>query len=533
MRRWNGWGDDTIDYPVPSPALDFLKQHIGEATPTHNIDLSSVVKHVPASRLAAHSLITTDAEERVRHARGQSLPDWLAYRSGKIPAFPDGVAYPTTAEEVRDLLRYAKNRGAHLIPYGGGTSVVGHINPPTSDTPILTINLSRLNELKHLDPKTNLATFEAGIVGPELEAQLRAQGYTLGHFPQSFEYSTLGGWIATRSSGQQSLHYGRIENLFVGGTIETPLGTLAIPNVPASAAGPNLREVILGSEGRFGIITEATVRISPQPDLETFRAIFFPDFDRAMAAAREMVQARLPLSMVRLSNALETETTLKLAGHERAIQFTEGLLKARGIHDHKCLLMVGYTGKRGVGKATLGIVSHIAQKYQGIYLPYIGKVFGNQWRKSRFRTPYLRNTLWEIGYAVDTLETATTWDKTPSLMKSIETSLHQTAATFNEKIHVFSHLSHVYPHGSSIYTTYIFRIHPDTDTLLDRWQHLKHAASQAIVEHGATISHQHGVGIDHAPYLAAEKGELGMQTLRTLANFFDPDGIMNPSKLLV
>ncbi len=530
MRRWNGWGEDSIQYPLPAGASRFLAARLGQGTLSQDVSFDDVLKAVPGSRLPLHPLVNTDAAERVRHARGQSMPDWVALRGGRIGAFPDGVAYPISAEEVRELLRYAAAAGARLIPYGGGTSVVGHINPLPGDRPVLTVNMSRMNRLERLDETTLLATFGAGVNGPDLEAQLRARGYTLGHYPQSFEYSTLGGWIAARSSGQQSLHYGRIESLFVGGQVETPGGMLMLPNVPASAAGPNLREIVLGSEGRLGIITEATVRVSPLPEREEFSAVFFPHFENGMAAVREIVQARLPLSMLRLSTAVETETTLALAGHDRLIAALERYLELRGAKDDKCLLIFAFTGTRALGSVAVKETLRITGARGGLH---IGGVFGRQWQKSRFRTPYLRNTLWERGYAVDTLETATTWTNTPAMIAAVEAALRGALADLGERIHVFTHLSHVYPHGTSVYTTYVFRLAPDADETLRRWTMLKKAASEAVVANGGTISHQHGVGADHAPYLIAEKSETGMKALRDVLASFDPDGLMNPGKLIV
>lgn len=530
MRRWNGWGDDTINYPLPPNGAKFLEEHVGAATPPQDATLEQVLSSIPPSRLPAHPLISTEPIDRLRHARGQSLPDWVALRSGQIPAFPDGVAFPNTPDEVLALIRYAKDTGVRLIPYGGGTSVVGHINPLPGDPPVLTVNLGRLNQLLSLDEISHLATFGAGVPGPELEAHLRARGFTLGHFPQSFEYSTLGGWVVTRSSGQQSLWYGRIENLFAGGTLISPIGTLHLPPHPASAAGPDLRQLVLGSEGRLGILTDVTVRVSPLPEREVFYAIFFPDFTSGETAVRQMAQARLPLSMLRLSSATETATTLALAGHETLIGTLERLLQIRHIGPEKSLLLLGITGSERLVKATRKSALAIAREYGGVF---VGQRFGEQWRKNRFRAPYLRNTLWETGYAVDTLETAVSWHNVQPTMHAIENSLQQALQSEGEHIHVFTHLSHIYTHGASIYTTFLFRLADQPEHTLARWQKLKTAASEAIVAQGGTISHQHGVGTDHAPWLAAEKGPLGMAVLQDVCHRFDPEGIMNPGKLLV
>lgn len=264
-RRWNSWGLESVSYPLPDQAIEFLSQQLGTASALPSTSLSDVLATVPKSGLDAHPLVDCSAEVRIKHARGQSLADWLALKSGQVGIVPDGVALPTTSEQVAELLRWAKQHGYQVIPYGGGTSVAGHITPNATDQPVLTLSLARLNQLISLDKDSLLATIGAGATGPQLESQLQSHGYTLGHFPQSFEFSTLGGWIVTRSSGQQSLYYGRIEQLFGGGRLETLEGTINIPAFPASAAGPDLREWMLGSEGRIGVMTEATMRVSPCP----------------------------------------------------------------------------------------------------------------------------------------------------------------------------------------------------------------------------------------------------------------------------
>lgn len=528
MKRWNGWGETSVDYHLPENAGKFLEKRIGNLKPPRDAQLADVLAGVPDSRLPEHPLIDTGAETRVRHTRGQSFPDWLALRSGQIDAFPDGVAFPQTEDQVKTLLQFAQVHDVKLIPYGGGTSVVGHINPEAGERPILTVNLQRLNRLRMLDSTSRLATFGAGVAGPNLEAQLRAKGYTLGHFPQSFEYSTLGGWIVTRSSGQQSRGYGRIEDLFAGGKLISPIGDLVMPPLPASAAGPDIREMVMGSEGRLGIVTEATVRISQLPQKEVFHTVFFPDFEAGKTAVRQLMQANLPMSMLRLSTGVETETTLKLAGRERLIGTLERLLRIRGVDAGKAMLMMGFTGNREIVNAARKEALDIAKDNGGIH---VGQQFGNQWQKGRFRTPYLRNTLWEIGVGVDTLETAVPWRSVDQTLQAIETAIHSGLANFNEKAHIFTHLSHVYPTGCSIYTTYAFRLAADPDEMYARWQAMKTAASKAIVHNGGTISHQHGVGKDHKPYLQAEKGELGISAIAELAHRFDPDGLLNPGTL--
>ena len=243
MKRWNGWGNVKTDYPVPPSAKAYLVSIFGKLEQQPDAVFENILKSVPVSRLPAHGLVDVSAEARLTHARGQSMPDWAALRSGQIGTFPDGVAVPRNEEEVIALMNFAKTVGVRVIPYGGGTSVVGHINPIASETPVLTLSMERMTRLLDLDEFGLTATFEAGVTGPELEQALNRRGFTLGHFPQSHEYSTLGGWIATRSSGQQSYKYGRIEALFAGGRVQTPRGLIEIPHFPASAAGPDIKEM--------------------------------------------------------------------------------------------------------------------------------------------------------------------------------------------------------------------------------------------------------------------------------------------------
>ncbi len=528
MRRWNGWGETAIEVPLSPAARAFLEDQLGPGAPPRDCSLEEALAGVPPSRLPPHPLVRTDPETRLRHAVGQGMPDWIAARSGRLRV-PDGVAFPETNEEVRALLAYARAVGAQVVPYGGGTSVVGHLRLLPDPRPALSIDLSRMNRLLALDRLSALATFQAGVRGPDLEAALRAHGFTLGHYPQSFEYSTLGGWIMTRSVGQFALGYGRIEDMFVGGRLETPEGPWWIPAMPPSAAGPDLRHLILGSEGRLGILTEATLRVRPLPEVEAFRAFFFPDFASGLAAAREMAQLGLPLMMLRLSTPEETQITLRLAGRERLIRLLRGWLRLQGMGDASCMLLVAAAGTRRIAHAALAEVYAAAARHRGRSL---GSRPAREWLRQRFRSPYLRNTLWEMGYAVDTLETAVLWARVPRMVTAIETALRRGLEEIGERVYAFSHVSHVYTYGANLYTTFIFRLARDPEETLERWRRLKHAASEAIVRLGGTISHQHGVGVDHQPYLEAEKGALGLRILRAAFRAVDPYGQMNPGKLI-
>ena len=533
MRLWNGWGNENsnLSMELNNGLRMLLTALVGPAKPLPQATLDDVIAKVPATKLTAHSLINTDPEARVRHARGQSLPDWLDMHSGNVDTFPDGVAMPESSEEVRELLVHAKANDLVVIPYGGGTSVVGHINPEQSDKPVLTIDMGKMNSMLHIDAESQLATFGAGTPGPKVEEELKKHGYTLGHFPQSWELSTVGGWVASRSSGQQSLHYGRIENLFAGGSIETLAGTLDIPTIPASSAGPDVREMILGSEGRMGIITEVKVRITPLPEQEQFQVVFFPSWDVGITVARELIQQRVALSMVRLSNPLETTSLLYMGAGEDSsgVAALEQSLSEKGIGSGKVMMTFGVTGSvRHCETAHQLALDHCAN--HGGVADQSG--LGDNWAHGRFRAPYLRDPLGAAGYAADTMETAVDWAKVPTAAENIEQAIRTALADEGEQVHAYTHLSHVYGQGSSIYTTYLFRLGESYQQGMDRWVKLKKAGSEQIVAHGGTISHQHGVGRDHRQYLSAEKGTLGIVAINNLCKLFDPNGQMNPGKLL-
>lgn len=529
MRRWNGWGEDNITYPLTDQIRSHLCQSIGTGDTSTDIPFESVVKKIPESRCPDHPLILKDPVLRLLHARGQSLPDWIALRSGTIDIFPDGVAFPEDETQIHDLFKFAKEIGMVLIPYGGGTSVVGHINPQPGEKPVVTVDLSRFSRLIDLDEESQIANFQAGVNGPALESQLGRHRFTLGHFPQSFEYSTLGGWIATRSSGQQSHYYGRVEDFFLGGRVITPVGPIEIAPHSASASGPDLRHIILGSEGRVGIITHASIKIRPIPERDRFYGFYFRDWPHAFEAVRKIAQSDLNISMIRLSDPLETEITHMLSGKDILLAFAEKGFQFLGFATEKCLLILGVTGNAKDTRYALSQTRQIIREQHGLFT---GELIGNIWRRSRFKTPYLRNSLWEAGYMLDTLETEIRWSQVTTAREKILSSIRQAGETFNEKILTFSHLSHLYSTGASLYVTYLLRRSPNPEDNLQHWKQIKEAASMAILECGGTISHQHGIGRDHADYLNIEKGEIGLNSLKGILRIFDPDSILNPGVLV-
>ena len=530
MRNWNGWGDDSVSTPVSKAQRAFLAELIGPAESPPEATLGDLVVKVRPSRIAESPAIrlTTDAELRVRHACGQSLPDLIALRYGRLEATPDGVARPEHTTDVRRLLGHATEAGAQLIPYGGGTSVVGGVSVQASDVPQISVDMSRMTGVRDLDEKSGLVTVGAGTTGPALKSAVAGRGLTVGHEPQSFEYATVGGWVAARGAGLRSLGSGRIEDIFAGGTLEAPAGTLIMQPFPASAAGPDLRQLVLGSEGRLGFLTDVVLRTEPLPEVDTVDAYAVPEWDHATAAARDLVQGRVGLSMLRLSTATETRTLMAFAGNPDGRRLLNAYLGIRRRPSDYCLVLVGASGRRKPARANRAEAASVLKRWGGVKLPGVAAA----WQRSRFEAPYLRNELWSAGYASDTLETATTWADAPRLLARIEAAMAEALAPWSERVWAFTHLSHLYPSGASLYTTFMFRLTADPDETLARWRTCKRAASDVIRAENATITHHHGVGTEHAPYMAAEKGPLGMSALESIVHTFDPDGIMHRGVLL-
>ena len=533
--RWNGWGNVSINKKVSPHGAKLIKSHIGKTKKLSSVSLQKVLKTVPKSRLPAAMIeldtVSVDNEVRLRHARGQSFPDWIAMHGGDFEVFPDGVAHPQSTNDVETLLKLASEYDLIVIPFGGGTSVAGHINPQKGSRPVLTIAMSRMDQLIDLDIESQIATFGAGTQGPAVEAQLNAHGYRLGHYPQSWELSTLGGWIAARSSGQQSLGYGRIEQMFAGGTLVTPQGVLNIADIPASAAGPDLREMMMGTEGRAGIFTEVKMRVQSQPEEELFKVVFLPNWEAGKEVLRQAVQKNIRLSMLRLSNAVETDTHLHLGTSPSQFLAINTYLKARGLGSQKVMLTYGLSGDKAQNALALTQFKNLLKQHGGIS-GKLANLMGKIWSHGRFKFPYLRGTLWEKGIMVDTFETATNWHNIDEQMQQMQAAVQTALADEGEAVMAFTHISHVYKQGASLYTTYFFRAAQDHASTLSRWQKIKHAASSSLANGKATISHQHGVGRDHAPYLTAEKGKLGIQVTRDMLKSLDPEQRMNPGVLI-
>ncbi|WP_055585413.1 FAD-binding oxidoreductase [Peterkaempfera griseoplana] len=525
---WSGWGDPAKAAPLPEPVAGLLRDLLG-VKPVSAPPADPSALTVPASRLAGPALaalteavggpeqLRTDPESRIRHTRGKSTPDLLEIRAGRLDAAPDAVLLPADHDQVLAVLRACSRHRVAVVPFGGGTSVVGGL-APEADGCFVALDLRRLRRLTALDTVSRTATLQPGLRGPEAEALLAAQGFTLGHFPQSFEWATVGGFAAARSSGQASAGYGRFDEMVVGLTVATPEGTLDLGRAPRSAAGPDLRQLVLGSEGTLGVITSVTVRIHPLPESRVYEGWRFPSFDAGAAALRRLAQDGPLPTVLRLSD--ETETMVGLARPD-AIGTADGGPAAGG-----CLAVTGFEG-------TAEETARRREQARAVLLDCggepLGEAPGEHWARGRYSAPYLRDALLNAGAFAETLETAAFWSAVPALRDAVQRALTETLTAAGTPPLVMCHISHVYPTGASLYFTVVSAQGEDP---VAHWAPAKAAACDAIAAAGGTISHHHGVGTDHRTWYTQEVGPLGVAALRAVKAVLDPAGILNPGVLL-
>lgn len=513
---------------------EFLRSTVGlpstPLTPTPWPDL-----HVPVSaltaddvaglqRLLGHASVSTDPRARLASAGGLSYLDLLARRTDSLRP-PDGVVSPVDEEGVVAVLAWAAERGITVVPRGGGTSVVGGLRADAQV--VIALSTERLNGIWEVDRESRLVTVGAGITGPELERQLATMDLTLGHYPQSWQRASIGGYIATRSAGQASTGYGRSDDMVAAVRMATPRGIFEVGHPPASAAGPDLLQLLVGSEGAFGIITKVTLRVRPLPAASDYTAVVFPDYLAGLGAFRGLVQARNGADVMRLSDPAETAVTLAMNGPTgRTAEILQRYLQARGVTE-PALAILGWDGSRAA--VTTRHASALAElrRHGAVSL---SAAIGNSWVRHRFSGPYLRDTLMDEGYLVETLETATRWSRLARLRHEVTRSLREALLVpAGTQAFVMSHVSHVYETGASLYFTVIAVADPVDP--VEQWQRAKAAVTQTLVDSGATITHHHAVGRDHAPWLADEVGPLGVEVLRAVKQTLDPQGILNPGVL--
>jgi alkyldihydroxyacetonephosphate synthase len=510
------WGDPALAAPLPDATRSLVDMAIGTADtpavervslpqPGLPVDLLDSLRGV----LGDHAVAVDDQTRRLR-TRGKSTLDLLRARAGDLSDAPDAVVRPRTHDEVAAVLAWAVAHHVAVIPFGGGTSVVGGLVARREGyAGVVSLDLLRMDQLLAVDEVSMIATLQPGARGPAVEALLAAHGLTLGHYPQSFEFASIGGFTATRSSGQSSCGNGRFDEMVVGLRVATPIGELRLGSAPANAAGPDLREAVLGSEGAFGVITEVTLRVRPVADVKAYEAWAFPSFTVGAEAMRKLVQCELRPTVLRLSD--EAETFVNLAS-----QTSIGAEQVSG-----CLMVVGYEGT-----AALRRRQAIADTLTELGGRPLGEQRGQEWAAGRFAAPYLRDAMLDAGVLVETLETATFWSNRDRLYQAVKAALVE---ALGERTLVLCHISHVYETGCALYFTVATREAADP---VDQWLAAKAKASDAMLDCGATITHHHAVGTDHKPWLAREVGPVGVAMLRGLKSALDPTGILNPGVLI-
>jgi alkyldihydroxyacetonephosphate synthase len=526
-RRWNAWGFEDVEFPVPAAARLWLEGRVGSGAPLPAVAEGGIELPPQCALPDLGVPVATDAATRLRHACGQSFPDCLALRTGAVAAFPDGVAFPDNPADVVALLRAAGAAGADVVVRGGGTSVVGGVTVAASGRPVVVMSLDRLTGMIGLDDVSHLASFRAGTYGPEVESALAPHGFRLGHEPQSFELSTVGGWVATRSAGQRSTGIGKIEDLVAGVEVAGPDGLWRLPPLPSSAAGPELRRLVIGSEGRLGVITEATLRVRPLPPHEAGQVVLLPGWSEGLGACRAIVQGGVPVEVLRVSDPDESSFAAALL-HLPAVA---GALFRRVLASRRfaagCMLLLGWAGARGEVRRARAAARTCWRSHGGICLG--GRGF-RSWRRDRFRHPYLRDSLLSAGWGIDTLETAACWSTLPLLHSRVRTAFREAADALGVRVAVLCHLSHAYTDGASLYFTFIWPLARGRE--MAQWHALKHAATEALLAAGGTLTHHHGVGSMHAPYLSSEVNQPGLDLLRAMIGAADPSGTLNPGILL-
>lgn len=532
--RWWGWGDPDEPTDLGEAGERMLAERgITTAAPGGVRELDEVTLpdavQLPAPVLAAagEENVYTGREDRVRHANGQNYLDLMALREGRLDHAPDAVVVPPSAERIGPLLEACAAAGVAVVPFGGGSSVVGGVTPLKGDhEAVISLDLSALRDIE-IDERSLTARLGAGLRGPEAEALLGERGFTLGHFPQSFEYATVGGFAATRSAGQSSSGYGRFDSLVSSIRMIAPAGELATLATPHTSIGPALREVVVGSEGILGVIPDVDVRIRPRPETKRYEAWIVEDFEAGSELVRRLAQSDSLPTIIRISDVPETEVNLAMSLPSGAAgSLFRRYLRLRG-RDGGSLVITGFEGSAAVVHRRRSDVAREIRRSGGVYL---GQAAGRGWSKGRFHGPYLREALLDRGVLVETLETAHQWSGHRQLYEAVQSALQTTLAQNGMEGIVMCHLSHAYRDGASLYFTVIASQGPAGGVA--NWPKLKAAACEAIQSAGGTLSHHHATGRDHAGWLEGEIGAEGVAALASLKQHFDPAGIMNPGKLL-
>ena len=479
-------------------------------------------------RSSGQSGVSTEHPIRVLHAAGKGYPDLVRMRAGTPEGAPDAVVFPSSHEQVMALLRLCASSSLAVVPFGGGTSVVGGVAPLAGEhAAVIALDTRRMAEIVELDTRSRTVTVQGGIRAPALEGRLAGQGFTLGHYPQSFEYVSIGGCAATRSAGQASTGYGSIEKMILGLRLAAPADEIALAPIPATAAGPGLRQLLVGSEGTLGVLTEVSLRVRSAPSTGVYEGMFFASFAEGVEALRRLAGEHSLPDVVRLSDERETQLSLMLA-EQGAVKgaLTRAFMGVRGVAGG-CLAILGFEGSEEEVASRRSRAKELLRRHGG--RPAGGSP-GHAWLRGRFAGPYLRDDLLGQGVMAETLETAAQWSKLLEVNDAVTGAISRALSQQGTPGIVMGHVSHVYETGASLYYTLLARQREGQE--IAQWQAVKQAAGDAIRGSGGTITHHHAIGRDHARWLPDEISQAGVATLRAAKAELDPSGIMNPGKLL-
>jgi alkyldihydroxyacetonephosphate synthase len=469
------------------------------------------------------SMLTNDASERARHTYGRSYRDLVRAFRRDFREPPDWVAFPQNEQAVVDLLDWCGSKNIAAIPFGGGSSVVGGVECSVGDeyAGVVSIDLTQLNQVVEIDRVSRAARIQAGIYGPALEDALRPQGLTLRHFPQSFEFSTLGGWLATRAGGHFATRYTHIDDFTESLRVVTPNGIIESRRLPGSGAGPSPDRLFLGSEGSFGVITEAWMRLQDRPSNRANASVWFPSFERAVDATRAISQSGLEPSNCRLLDPTEAESSAGGSGSAAL------LVLAFESADHELDAWMARAVE--ICRAHGGdIPDDAVQTRTDAGASREGA--GGAWRNSFVSAPYARDALVAASVISETFETAITWDRFAEFDASLREAVGQAIARVCGGGTLSCRFTHVYPDGPAPYYTIIAPSRPGAE--LEHWAEIKRIASDAVIAGGGTITHHHAVGRDHRPWYDRQRPPLFGEALRSVKAALDPSGIMNPGVLI-
>ena len=546
--KWWGWGheDVTFDDSTKPELWPYLKRELGVdeirwEKPVAFEDVTLPEQKNNEAFLAAigagldDGQVVDDKKSRLVHAAGKSFRDLWLVRHGQVQFAPDCVVYPGTEEDVALVVRAAHEHGVVLVPFGGGSNIAGCLVPSDrGGRMVVSLDMCRMHRVLEVDRYSLTARIQPGVYGQHLEDQLAEHGVTLGHFPDSFLHSTLGGWVATRSAGMQSDIYGKIEDMVISLRMVTPSGTIITRSVPKSSNGIDIKHLCIGSEGILGVITEVVVQVHHKPEKEDWYGWLFPDFKSGLDAIHECHRGDCMPTVTRLNDPKKTALSFAFKHPKTGIKdkiakaFKWYIGNVKKIDFNQCCLMVvKYESTPQAFNRIKNRVTAIYKKHRGVCL---GAEPGRSFAKVKFDFPHLRDYVMDRSIMADVSETATTWDNLRTLHESGLADVEQAIKDTGVDAWVGCHLSHSYRTGASLYFT--FGCLQREGREIEQYLYVKKAAEDAFMKNGGTLSHHHAVGTEHLPWVEEDLSPTGLKAVKALKAGLDPNDIMNPGKII-